>query len=100
MEVNIQRAILATFLWANDTDTDTKDAFMLNQNLFTDDRYLIASKINEVTDTADRFYGLLNLELENTSPAEWLEISAQTPLVFYFAKKYHDNLTDPRGMGI
>ncbi len=96
MNVNIQQSILSTFLWSNDLDMDTKDAFMLNPSLFTGDRYLIASKINEVTDTPERYYGVLNLELENTSPAEWLEISTQTPLPFSFAKKMHNNLPDQR----
>jgi len=97
MNVNIQRAILSTFLWSNDLDIDTKDAFILNPHLFTGDRYLIASKVNEATQTHDKFYGLLNLELENVSPQEWLEISTQTPLSFSFAKKYYDKLTENRG---
>jgi len=97
MNTNIQRAILATFLWSNDLDIDTKDAFILNPHLFTDDRHLIAAKINQVTQTEDRFYSLLNMELENTSQQEWLEISTQTPFSFSFAKKYYDNLTDNRG---
>jgi len=97
MEINIQRSILATFLWSNDIGIDTKDAFMLNTSLFTGNRYLIAAKINEITQSEDKFYGLLCLELENTSQTEWLEISKQTPLVFSLAKKYHDSLPDPRG---
>ncbi len=100
MNINIQRAVLATFLWSNDLDMDTKDAFTLNPHLFTGDRYLIASKVNDVTQTQDRFYGLLNLELENTSPQEWLYISEQTPLPFSLAKKYYSKLTDNRGAGI
>ena len=97
MNVNIQRSILATFLWSNDMGMGTKDAFPLNPHLFTEDRYLIASKINEVTDTADKFYGILNLELENTSPQEWVHIAEQTPLPFTYAQKLHDKLPDNRG---
>ena len=97
MNNNIQCAILSTFLWSNDLGIDTKDAFMLNTGLFTNDNFLIASKINEVTKTDDKFYGLLNLELENTSPNAWLNISLQTPLTFRFAKKYHDKLNNNRG---
>jgi len=97
MEINIQRAILASFLWANDMGTDTAYAFPLNQHLFTGDRYLIASKVNEITETEDKFYGILNLEIENTSHQEWLELSKTTPIPFTLAKKYHDNLSDPRG---
>ncbi len=100
MNLNIQRAILASFLWSNDVGTDTKDAFILNPHLFTDDRLLIASKINEVTQTEDRFYSLLNLELENTSSQEWLFIAEQTPLSFSFAKKYYDSMTDNRGSDV
>jgi hypothetical protein len=96
MNINIQQAILASFLWSNDMSMDTKDAFQLNQHLFTGDRYLIASKINEVTNTEDRFYGILNLELQNTSPDEWLNISTQTPLPFSYAKKMHDKMPDNR----
>jgi len=100
MEINIQRAILASFLWSNDMGMDTMYAFTLNQHLFTGDRYLIASKVNEITDTEDKFYGILNLELENTSQQEWMELSKMTPLPFTLAKKYHDNISDPRGSRI
>ncbi len=96
MNINIQRAVLATFLWSNDMGMDTKDAFKLNTRLFTGDLFLIASKVNEVTETEEKFYGILNLELENTSPFEWLEISKQTPLPFSFAKKMHNKTPDPR----
>ncbi len=94
MSINIQRAILATFLWSNDMDINTDDAFLLDLSLFTDDRKLIASKINEVTDTEDRFYGILNMELENTSPDEWLAISEQTPLIFSYINQCHKKLHD------
>ena len=97
MDMNIQQAILATFLWSNDVGTDTEDAFTLNINLFDGDRRLIAAKINEVTESEDRFYGMLNLELENTSSQEWLYISTQTPLPFSVAKRLHDKQDDPRG---
>ena len=100
MNTNIQRAILASFLWSNDMGMDTKDAFILNPHLFTEDCYLIATKINEVTQTQDRFYGLLNMELETTSQNEWLEIAQQTPLPFSLAKKYYLKLTDKRGNNV
>ena len=97
MNVNIQQAILASFLWSNDLNMNTKNAFILNPHFFTKDRYLIASKINEVTNTEDKFYGLLNLELENISSQEWLNISTQTPLPLSYARKLHDSQIDPRG---
>ncbi len=96
MNINIQRSVLSTFLWSNDLGMDTKDAFTLNTSLFTGDRYLIASKINETTNTPERYYGILNMEIENTSPAEWLEISTQTSLPFSLVKKLHNNLPDQR----
>ena len=92
MNINIQRAVLSTFLWSNDTGLDTKDAFTLNPYVFTGDRVLIASKINEVTDTEDKFYSLLNMELENTSLEEWMEIAQQTPMPFSLAKRYYEKL--------
>ncbi len=100
MNLNIQRAILASFLWSNDIGTDTKDAFLLNPHLFTGDSKLIAAKINKVTETEDRFYSLLNLELENTSHNEWLQISIQTPLPFSLAKKYYNKLSSNRGRNV
>ncbi len=92
MNVNIQRAVLSSFLWSNDVGIDTEDAFILNPHVFTGDRILIASKINEVTETEDKFYSLLNMELENTSREEWMEITQQTPLVFSFAKRCYEKL--------
>ena len=96
VQINTQRAILASFLWCNDLGMPTKEAFLLNVDAFTDDRRLIASKINEVTTTKDRHYSILNMELENTSQQEWLKISEQTALPFAYAKKMHNTLTDNR----
>jgi len=90
---NIERALLATFLWSNDLWICTKDAFIMDTSIFTSqDRKLIASKINEVTKTEDRFYSLLNMEVENTCQHEWLNISGYTPFEFSLAKKYYDKL--------
>ena len=90
---NIESALLGCFLWSNDLGIDTKDAFILDTSIFTNkDRKLIASKINEVTNTEDRFYSLLNMELENTCQHEWLNISEYTPFEFSLAKKYYDKL--------
>lgn len=100
MNDNIQRAILATFLWSNDLQMDTKDAFEINPNMFNGDMRLIAAKVNEVTQTDDKFYSLLNLELEKTSPREWLEIAQQTPLTFSLASKYYSKLKKFRGTEI
>jgi len=87
---NIESALLGCFLWSNDLGIDTKDAFILDTSIFTNrDRKLIASKINEVTNTEDRFYSLLNMELENTCQQD---ISVYTPFEFSLAKKYYDKL--------
>ncbi|MDM5264701.1 hypothetical protein PF327_10890 [Sulfurovum sp. XTW-4] len=97
MSVNIERALLGSFLWSNDLGMDTKDAFILDTSLFTsDDRKLIASKINETTDTEDRFYSLLNMEIEQTSSHEWMEIAALTPFIFSLSKRYHEYLIEKR----
>ncbi len=92
MNINIQRAVLSSFLWSNDVGIDTKDAFILNQHVFTGDRILIAAKINEVTETEYKFYSLLNMELENTSQEEWMEIAQQTPMPFSLTKRYYEKL--------
>lgn len=100
MNETIQRAILSTFLWSNDLHYDTKEAFLINPNLFTGDRKLIAAKINEVTNTDDRFYGLLNLELEQTFTTEWMELAIQNTLSFKFALRYYNELKKTRGIEI
>ena len=93
MSINFERSVLASLLWSNDMSMDTKDAFKIDPNVFTsEDRKMIAIKINQTTDTKDRFYGLLNLELQNTSQYEWLAISEQTPFPFSLAKKTYDRL--------
>jgi len=100
MNKNIQESILATFLWSNDMGIDTKDAFTLNLRHFTGDLYLVAAKVNEVTATDDKFFGMLLLELENTSPQAWLDISQQTPMPFSVVKRLHDKQPDPRGRNV
>ena len=88
----IERTILSTFLYANSLQYDTSQAFKLDPNVFTGVRKLIAAKINEVTDTEDRFYSLLELELEQTTTDEWMMITVQDSFIFPMAKKYHDHL--------
>lgn len=95
MNENIERSLLATFLWSNDFGMDTDEAFELDTSIFSsDDRKLIAAKINETTATEDRFYSLLNLEIQNTSHYEWLAISEQTPMPFSVSKRYQNKLID------
>lgn len=100
MSENIQRAILSTFLWSNDFGMDTDEAFTLDASVFTGDKYLIASKLNEVTNSEDRFFSLLNIELENTSPREWTFIAEQTPLPFSVAKRYYEKLREENKVNI
>lgn len=88
--INIERSILSSFLWANDVGTDTSYAFKLDEAVFTGDRKLIARAINQETDTEGRYYGLLNMRIENSLNHEWIELSMQTPTGLSFAKKNYE----------
>jgi len=94
--IDIQRATLASFLWADDLGLDTKDAFLLDPYVFDGDRRVIAHKINDTTQTEDRFYSLLNMRIQNEVPHEWMEISTYTPFSLERAKLYHDDLVRER----
>ncbi len=90
MNVSYQTAILASFLWCVDTDTqkDTENAFMLDLSVFDGERRTIASKINEQTQE-NHYYSMLNIEIEQTSNTEWLEMSKVTIVSLNQAKAYH-----------
>ena len=97
MDLNIQRSILSTFLWADDLGMDKRKAFMLDESLFTGQTKQIAKMINAVTATDDRYYGLLNLNLENNPQLhqEWLFIAEeQTPMTFRTSKAYYTQLLE------
>jgi hypothetical protein len=99
MNVNIQRAILSTFLWSDDLHIDKTDSFILDLDLFDDPmRRGIAENINNTTLHHDKMYGFLNVQIEGivAYQYEWLEISTQTPLTFSVAKRYMDSLAKKR----
>ncbi len=106
--MNIQRSILASFLWLDDlasgeemkSDSHKKDVFVIDESLFTGERRTVAAEINRTTASADRMYGLLNYTLENRMPYEWAEISSQTPLPMNVAKKYYEKLKNDRNNAI
>ena len=87
--INIERSILSSFLWSNDLGIDTGNAFILDENVFTGIRKQIATAINEETN-GDRYYGLLNMRIENSQNEEWMELSQQTPTCFSFTKKNYN----------
>jgi len=93
MRVNIENAILSTFLYANDTTPNLGWIFKLETSIFTSPfRKRIAQKINEVEDGA---YGFLAYEIEESVTGtnfqtDFMDILTQTPLSI--VKKYHDKL--------
>ena len=96
MNRNIQCALLSSFLWSDDMGIDKKDAFRVDVSVFDNDFKQIAEKINDTTETNERFYSLLNLQIENAAPSQHFEIATQTPLPFSLAKKYHEQLVKDR----
>ena len=108
MNVNIQRSILASFLWLDDlasveemkSGSYKKDVFVMDESLFTGDRRAVAVEINQTTTSPDRIYGLLNYTLENRIPYEWTEISSHTPMPMSLVKKYYEKLKNERNNAI
>lgn len=95
MSINTQNAILATFLYANDTGEDLSQVYTLDTNIFTSPfRKRIAEKINAVEDNA---YGFLSWSIQDSIADtnyehEWTDLLSQTSLGLGFSKKYHDKL--------
>lgn len=91
----IEDAILATFLYANEYDLNMDDVFKLNTTVFTTKyKQSVAKQINSVQNS---FYGYLMTQLEAKTVGtayeqDFINIIAQTPLTFIQAKKYYDEL--------
>lgn len=96
---NIENAVLAAFLYADDMGTDKKDAFILESSAFTSSyRRAVADKINDATG-GDKMYGFLSVTLEDQTAGtkfeqEWIDIISQSPLPFTVAKRYHAKLQE------
>jgi len=94
--LNIERSLLSTFLYANEYNNDSAEAFILNPDYFTGVRKKIAKMLNEETETGDRFYSLVNFEVERKFPAEWVALSSYSSFTFSEAKRCYDELVKAR----
>jgi len=100
--VDIERAILSTFLFANDLDDDLSKVYELDISFFTSPfRKRVAEKINEVQDGA---YGFLSYKIEESIEGtqfemEWLNILAQNSLGLGYSKRYYDAQLDKKIKG-
>ena len=89
---DIEDAVLATFLFANDFGLNMDDVFVLDVTVFnTKYKQRVAEQINSVQ---DGFYGYLMTQIEAKTAGtvyeqELINIMAQTPLTFLQAKKYY-----------
>ncbi len=94
-KLNIENAILSTFLFANEMSNDLTWIFKLDTSIFSNPfRKRVAAKINDVEDDA---YGFLSYEIEESVigtqyEQDMIEILAATPITN--AKKYHDKLVE------
>ena len=92
---NIEDAILATYLFANDLDLNLDKAFKLDLDVFsTRYRQSVAKSINSVK---NGYYGLLSIRLEEKVigteyELDFLNILSQTPLTLRIAEQYHLHL--------
>jgi hypothetical protein len=95
MRTNIENAILATFLFANDTGDDMENVFTLDTSIFKSAfRKRVAEQINEVKDNA---YGFLSYTIEEkvngtTYEQDFIDMIGQASMTLLIAKKYHDKL--------
>ncbi len=95
--IDRENCVLASFLYADDVDTDKTQAFELDSNIFTSSyRRATANKINDET-SGDKMYGYLSITLEGLTEGtefeqEWINILAQTPMPFSVVKRIHNDL--------
>ena len=96
---NIECAILATFLYANEMSENISWTYPLDLSVFTSPlRVRVAERVNNVSDGC---YGFLSYELEDKiagtiHESDWLDILAQTPLSN--SRVYHDSLVKQEKM--
>lgn len=100
--IDVENAILATFLDANDLGDDLSHVYPLDISIFTSAfRKRVAVKINGVTDES---YGFESYNIEESVKGtrfehDFMEILAQTSLGLQFSKKYHDKLVEDDRVG-
>ena len=96
-QADIENAVLASFLYADDMGEDTSKSFILSEDAFTSDfRRRVAIRINATT-TIDKAYSVLSYDIEykiggTIYEQPWIDILAQTPLPFSLANRYHDDI--------
>ncbi len=97
IDADRENAVLASFLFADDMGTDTKDAFFLSEDAFTSAfRRRVAIRINATT-AVDKAYALLSYDMQEsiegtTYEQEWINILAQTPMPFSLVERYHKDI--------
>ena len=100
--INRENAILSCFLFSDDTGLDTTESFELQSNIFTSSfRRALADKINSETNN-EKQYSYLNFTMDGhvlgtENEQEWIEILAQTPLIFSVSKRIHTDLIKEYG---
>ena len=93
--INVERAILSTFLFCNDLGDDLNKVYKLDLSVFsTEFNKRVAKRINEVADGA---YGYLSHTLEESIRGtvyenDWILILSQNSLGLGYSKKYHDSM--------
>jgi len=91
-----QLNVIAGFLLADDIGYSKEDAYILEPEYFNTDLREIVILINKETANNDRFYGRLNVDIEEHYPVQWTEIMLQTPLDFNLNIKYYNKLVELR----
>ena len=93
--INIERAILATFLYSNDLGDNLENVYKLDLRAFsTEFNKRVAEMINN---EKNGNYGFLSYTLEEKVEGtkyeqDWIEILAQSSLGLKLSKRYHDTL--------
>lgn len=95
--LDIQHSILSSFLFANDLFNDTKDAFIMDTEVFTTPlTKRLAEVLNDETNT-DKMYGFQSISIEDDIKGtqfehEWLQILSQTPMPLSVASRLYAKL--------
>lgn len=98
--IDIENAILSTFLFANELEPNLDFVFELDTSIFTSSfRKRVAEKINAVDDGA---YGFLEYNIgESVEGTEFEQdyIDMITQCSLTLVRKYHDSLVEQSRMG-
>jgi len=95
--INMENSLLSTFLYADEYELNKDEMFKINSDIFTSSyRRAVSNKINDEID-GDKFMSYLSVTLEDHTKGtqfeqEWIDIIAQTPLVFSVAERIHEDL--------